>query len=175
MTDAHATITLRREPGPFTRSLVALSLRLGLGLLFLMLGLGKFQGMKTGDYPAAIVSQFEKTPLRADLVKLFAGALPYAEVALGAALIGGLLTTLTASLSAALLLHLFFGKLVLNDVPSYPGMLTYLLVNAGILWLSPVTSNYLSLDGLLFGWFWAPKAEGEYRREGQAASPGVRY
>ena len=43
-------------------------------------------------------------------------------------------------------------------------MLTYFLANAGILWLSPVTSNYLSLDGLFFGWFWRPRAEGEYRR-----------
>ena len=35
-------------------------------------------------------------------------------------------------------------------------------MNAGILWLSPVTSNYLSADGLLFGWFWAPRSEGRY-------------
>jgi uncharacterized membrane protein YphA (DoxX/SURF4 family) len=158
-------IALRREPGPLTRSLVALSLRLGLGLLFLMSGLGKFQAIKAGKYPAMIVDQFASTPLPASQVRLFANVLPYAEVVLGVGLLAGVLTTLTATLSAILLAQLFFGQLILNHAEQYPGMLIYFLVNAGILWLSPVTSNYLSLDGLLLGWFWAPKSEGNYQRE----------
>jgi uncharacterized membrane protein YphA (DoxX/SURF4 family) len=158
-------ITLRREPGPLTRSLVALVLRAGLGLCFLMFGLAKFQAMNTGQYPAMIIDQFAKSPLKPQMVKLFADVLPYAEVGLGAALIAGLFTTLTAALAGILLLHLTFGKLVLNDIPSIPSMLTYLLVAAGVLWLSPVTSNYISLDGLFFGWFWKPRSEGEYQRE----------
>jgi hypothetical protein len=75
------------------------------------------------------------------------------------------LTTLSATLSAALLIQLLFGQTVLHKAEMYPMMLTYLLVNAAILWLSPVTSNYLSLDGILFGWFWAPRPEGTFHAE----------
>ncbi len=109
------------------------------------------------------------------MVRLFARVLPYAEVGLGVALILGLLTTITATLSAILLAHLLFGLTVQHSTAMYPTMLTYFLVNAGILWLSPVTSNYLSLDGLIIGWFWALKSEGAYRLEGDAPTPGARY
>ncbi|MBV8611601.1 MAG: DoxX family membrane protein [Singulisphaera sp.] len=165
-----SAIALRREPGPLIRSLVALTLRIGLGLIFLTAGLGKFEARKAGKYPAIIVTQFADTPLRPDLVRLFADVLPYAEVALGALLIAGLLTTLTATLTGILLANLLFGHTIKNHIDMYPGMLTYLLVNAGILWLSPVTSNYLSADGFLFGWFWAPRSEGRYHPE-EAAVP----
>jgi uncharacterized membrane protein YphA (DoxX/SURF4 family) len=164
--DAPPTIALRREPGPVTRSLVALLLRIGLGLVFLMAGVQKFQGMKAGQYPAAITGAFEKTWLPPAGVRLFATVLPYAEVALGGALIAGFLTPVTAFLSGILLLQLLFGILVQGDPSKYPPMLVYLLVSAAILWLSPVTSNYLSLDGLLVGWFWRPRDEAEYRQEG---------
>lgn len=177
--DVPPTITLRREPGALTRSLAALLLRAGLGMIFLLAGVGKFQAKQAGAYPGFLLGQFdpdkpdEKTgqpknfvvKLRPDLVKLFADALPYAEVGLGIALIAGSFTTLTAFLSGALLLHLLFGQAIQGNTAMYPAMLTYLLVNAGILWLSPVTSNYLSLDGLFFGWFWAPKPSGDYHRE----------
>jgi uncharacterized membrane protein YphA (DoxX/SURF4 family) len=161
----HPAIALRREPGPLTRSLVALSLRLGLGLIFLMAGLGKFQAIKAGKYPAMIIDQFASSPLPEAQVRLFAQVLPYAEVALGAGLLAGLFTTVTAALAAILLANLLFGQVILNHADQYPGMLIYFLVNAGILWLSPVTSNYLSLDGLLFGWFWAPRPEAHYQIE----------
>lgn len=158
------SITLRREPGPFARSLTALLLRLGLGMLFLMAGTGKLQGIKAGKYPAMITQQFgEKIAFPGD-VKLFADALPYAEIGVGVALIAGLFTILGAALAGGLLLVLFFGQLHLQNAAMYPAMLTYLLVDAAVLWLSPVTSNYFSLDGLLFGWFWAPKPEGEFHR-----------
>lgn len=172
--EPHPAIALRREPGPLTRSLVALSLRLGLGLMFLMLGLAKFQAIKAGKYPAMIVDQFASTPLSPAAVRLFANVLPYAEVALGAALLAGLFTTLTAALAAVLLAHLLFGQLIQNHVEQLPGMLTYFLVYAGILWLSPVTSNYLSLDGLLFGWFWAPRPEAHYQIEAGEGAKGRR-
>lgn len=172
--EASPAIALRREPGPLTRSLVALSLRLALGLIFLMAGLGKFEARKAGKYPAMIVQQFESSPLRPADVRTFARVLPYVEVTLGAALLAGLFTTLTATLSAVLLAQLLFGHLVLNHVEQYPGMLTYFLVNAGILWLSPVASNYLSLDGLLFGWFRAPRPEARYRIEDDERPKGRR-
>ena len=161
--DTPPAITLRREPGPLTRSLVALLLRLGLGLLFLMVGLAKFHQMREGTYPATIIRMFEKTNLRG--VPQFAAALPYAEVGLGIALMLGLLTPLTASLAGVLLLQLLFGQLVLGDPKAFPNMMIYLLFDAGILWLSPVTSNYISLDGLLFGWFWKPRNQLDYVRE----------
>jgi uncharacterized membrane protein YphA (DoxX/SURF4 family) len=163
-TDAPSAVTVRREPGPFTRSLVALVLRAGLGLMFVMVGLDKFAAIKAGKYPAMIVDQFAAAPLRPELVKLFADVLPYAEVALGGLILAGLFTTISAALAGVLLVHLLFGHLVLHKIDQLPSMMTYLLVDAAILWLSPVTSNYLSLDGLLVGWFWRPKAQGEYQR-----------
>jgi len=168
--DTTNTITLRREPGPVTRSLVALLLRLSLGLMMLMYGLGKLDAERKGSYPDAIVKQFE--PVRLPIldrplpgVHLFATVLPYAEITVGGLLIAGLLTPISAGLSGLLLLHLLFGNLVLNDAAKSSGMIGYILLNAGVLWLSPVTSNYLSLDGLFFGWFWRPRDEGEFRRE----------
>jgi thiosulfate dehydrogenase [quinone] large subunit len=166
--DAPALISLRREPGPLIRSLTALVLRVGLGLAFLMFGLQKFEAKRQGQYPAMITQQFQSTVLGQRMpggVRLFADVLPYAEVALGGLLIAGLLTTLTATLTGILLLNLMFGLLVQGDPSKVNPLLIYLLVDAGILWLSPVTSNYLSLDGLIFGWFWKPRGDGEYRRE----------
>ncbi|MEW4567368.1 hypothetical protein AB1L88_05820 [Tautonia sp. JC769] len=214
------TIALRREPGHVIRSMVALLLRLGLGLIFLMAGLQKLDDMAAagnpplaevealvddlddgldadeGDdattapvepeaepapgadadaeprYPETIRSMFADTWIGRDLkpaLDLYTAVLPMAEVAVGALLIAGLFTSLSAFLSGLLLLSLTFGQIVLKDPNVNPGMMmTYLLVNAGILWLSPITSNYLSLDGLLFGFFWKPKDEGEYRREYEA-------
>ncbi len=161
-------IALRREPGHFVRSLTALVLRVGLGMSLLMYGLHKFEAKQAGKYPGMITAQFKDTPLGKQMpqaVKLFADVLPYAEVGLGALLIAGLLTTLTAALSGFLLLNLTFGLLVQGDPSKIPPMMTYLLVNAGILWLSPVTSNYISLDGLFAGWFWRPRPEAEFRTE----------
>jgi len=237
-------IVLRREPGHFVRSLTALTLRAGLGMIFLIAGFQKYQqmsasesaapaaasdeptdadaqetppgiesvgAMTNGDdpslspeeggedpaveesepdpaseeegnnaaengaeggpppYPDSIRGMFEETWLYQEMpwaVDLFTEFLPYVEMGVGALLIAGLLTTLAAFVSGLLLLGLLFGQLVLGNPDMYPNMLIYLLTNAGILWLSPVTSNYLSLDGFLFGWFWRPKAEGELRAEG---------
>jgi uncharacterized membrane protein YphA (DoxX/SURF4 family) len=159
------SIALRREPGPLVRSLVALSLRVGLGLILVMAGLSKFEDIRAGKYPGWMLQRFENTPLKPELVRLFAQVVPYGEVGVGSALICGLFTTLSATLSAALLTSFLFGHALLHKAEMYPVMLTYLLVNAGILWLSPVTSNYLSVDGLLFGWFWAPRSEGTYQAE----------
>jgi uncharacterized membrane protein YphA (DoxX/SURF4 family) len=167
--DAPAVVTLRREPGPFTRSLTALVLRVALGMSLLLFGMGKLKAknLPADDpkhYPEMITKGMpEKIAFPGD-VKLFAEVLPYAEVGLGAALLGGLLTTLGGFLTGVLLLVLLFGHLHANRIEKVPEMLTYLLTDAAILWLSPITSNYISLDGILFGWFWAPRREGEFRR-----------
>ena len=170
-----AVIALRREPGHLVRSLTALLLRVGLGMTFLLAGAEKLQSKKEGNYPAPILAMFDPAQPGPDgkpkhfvvklppaMTELFARVLPYAEVGVGAALIVGFWTTFSAFLSGVLLLHLQFGQADMGQHDQMPGMLTYLLVNAGILWLSPVTSNYLSLDGLLFGWFWSPRSEGRY-------------
>lgn len=162
-------IALRREPGPFARSLTALTLRLGLGLLFLCAGADKLSSKKEGKWPPEpLVTQYEKAHLPGlpdrplPGAKLFFDVLPYAETGVGALLILGAATTLAAFGSGILLLLLLFGKLIVHDQATSHQILTYLILNAGILWLSPVTSNYLSADGLLFGWFWAPRPQGEY-------------
>ncbi|CAN5730904.1 hypothetical protein BH23PLA1_BH23PLA1_37750 [soil metagenome] len=243
MTAPHA-ITLRREPGPLTRSLAALLLRLGLGLFLLMAGFNKLQDIHGGSTPRQVLAAVDEEPVP-DLdpipepmdededeelevqepeantleevevqepeantleeiepdahpeagndlkypesiksmfagtiienqppggLELFTTVLPYAEFALGAALILGLLTTLSSFLTGVLLLHLLFGLILLGDASKISSMYVYLLVNVGILWLSPVTSNYLSIDGLVAGWFWKPRAEGEYRHD-ESAEP----
>lgn len=170
--DIRPLVVLRREPGPLARSLAALLLRVGLGMIFLMAGLSKFEMIKKGAYPGFLIDQFKDKGLPG--LQLFATALPYAEVGLGAALIAGLFTTLSAFLMGALLLVLLFGQILNQKSDMAPMMLVYLLVDAGIVWLSPVVSNYLSLDGLLFGWFWAPKPEGEYHRREEEADKGRR-
>lgn len=133
-------------------------------------------------YPDSIEGMFAETILAKRLpalLDLFVRVLPYAEMGLGAALIVGFWTPVSAILSGALLVSLLFGWVVLGKNDQYPMMLTYLLTNAAILWLSPVTSNYFSLDGVLFGWFWRPRSEGRFEAEDEPvpvrtrAAPGA--
>jgi len=175
--DTPHAITLRREPGPLTRSLAALVLRLALGMTFLVPGLYKLEAKRQGQYHGTMFEAAEKAHVpglpnvKLPLLKQYADVLPYAEVGVGAALIAGFWTTLAGFASGLLLLSLLFGHLVQiqvdpeREIAQIPVMFAYLLLNTVVLWLSPVTSNYLSLDGLLFGWFWAPRPEGEYRRD----------
>ena len=195
-------IVLRREPGHLVRSLVALLLRGGLGMIFLTAGLQKYNDMNAEPalaepeveqaiddaviadaepseaeappavaepeprYPESIRGMFAETWLEREMdwaLELFTEALPFVEIGVGALLLLGSFTTLAAFAAGLLLLGLLFGQTVLGNTQMYPNMLTYLLVDAGILWLSPVTSNYLSVDGLFFGWFWRPRAEAHYR------------
>ncbi|RUL83396.1 hypothetical protein [Tautonia sociabilis] len=121
-------------------------------------------------YPETIRAMFADTWLARELkpmLDLHTALLPYAEVAVGSLLIVGLLTTLSSFAAGLLLLSLLFGLTVLGKGDMYPTMMVYMIADVGILWLSPVTSNYLSLDGLLFGWFWKPREE-DYRREYEA-------
>ncbi len=130
-----------------------------------------------------MIAQFEGTwlsqgSLNQQAMTGFARALPFAEIGLGALLIAGLTTTMVAFLTGLLLVGLLFGLLVLAaadpaGIAKIPTHMIYILLDAGILWLSPVTSNYLSVDGLLFGWFWKPRSEGDFRRE-EGPDPRVR-
>jgi uncharacterized membrane protein YphA (DoxX/SURF4 family) len=179
-------IYLRREPGPFCRSAAALVLRLGLGLILFVFGLQKYDQIRAGNaegvteeqraalYPHWLHKSFEGNRFEGSLlnpkaVELFGRALPYAEMGLGVLLVVGLFTGVAATLAGLLLVGLLFGRCVmaLNDptiTAQIPGMLSYVLVAVGIIWLAPVTSNFFSLDGLLFGWFWRRNSEpGEFR------------
>lgn len=162
--DTPAAVVLRREPGPLVRSLVALILRVGLGLLMLAAGYNKLHPPKPemAYSVEGMVEMFKATPLPAEAVRPFAKALPYAELYLGATLVVGLGTMLNAFLAGVLLLQLLVGLLVLGDPTAAPPMFSYLLVCAGVIWLSPVRTNWFSIDGLLFGWLARPRDEGEY-------------
>ena len=167
------TISLVREPGPMIRSMTALVLRLALGLVLLVLGMGKYQSMQSDaddKYPATLIksmedNSFKDTLLTPRAVRGFASLLPYAEMLLGLGLILGLATPIAAYLSGLLLVALLFGQLAINASDKIPSMLTYILLDAAVLWLSPVSSNYLSVDGVLLGWFYTPKSVGKYRRD----------
>jgi uncharacterized membrane protein YphA (DoxX/SURF4 family) len=122
----------------------------------------------TPRYPESIKGMFAGTILTKEFpwaIDLFLQVLPYAEMGLGAALILGLWTPLAAFFAGILLVKLLLGWVVLGKTDMYPSMLTFLLADVAILWLSPVTSNYISLDGILFGWFWAPRREGTFVEE----------
>lgn len=141
-------------PGPVIRSLTSLTLRMGLSLVFLNAAFGKFQARLNGTYPGSLIEDFRDNWLGQNMpgaVRLFAEALPFVELGIGALLALGLFTTFAATLSGILLLHLLFGTLAQGDPARIPAMLTYLFVNAGVLWLSQVCCNYISLDGLIFG------------------------
>jgi uncharacterized membrane protein YphA (DoxX/SURF4 family) len=171
---ARNVIALRREPGAFVRSLTAVILRVALGMVFLFSGLSKLELKKEGKYPEAITSQYPAKIAFPGDVKLFTDVLPYAEAGLGAALIAGFWTPISSFLAGVLLLVLFFGHIHKQNAAMYPAMMTYILADAAVLWLSPVTSNYLSLDGILFGFFWRPRSEGQFRREEPEAATGAR-
>ena len=91
-------------------------------MILLMAGLDKIEMKKDGIYPDVITKPFHeaidnplKNPIAKVLMtpsnlKLFADVLPYAEAALGAALIVGVTTTLTAALTGFLLINLLFGQ-----------------------------------------------------------------
>lgn len=164
-------LSLVREPGPVIRSMTALILRLALGMALLVVGLGKYQSMRSDaedKYPSSIIkvmehNMFSDTILTPAAVQGFATVLPYAEMLLGLGLILGFATPITAYLAGLLLLALLFGQLAINAGEKVPSLLTYILLDAAILWLSPVSSNYLSADGLLLGWFYKPRSRGVYR------------
>lgn len=179
-------IYLRREPGALCRSAAALTLRLGLGLFLFLLGLQKYDQIQAGRaegvteeqratmYPHWLHKSFEGNRFSGGVlspasVESFGRILPYAEMGLGVLLIVGTFTGVIATLTALLLVGLLFGRIVLSfKDPSIlheaPGMFIYILTAVGIIWLSPVTSNYFSLDGLIFGWFSKRNSEpGEFR------------
>lgn len=158
------------EPSPFTLGVIALILRLGLGLGLLETGLIGFLSSRTGGRP------FNPMFMNAGGGILPAGdvyqqLLPYAQIALGLALALGFFTGFAAAAAAFLMIlqplvrtsfMLIAGQSMPNPGMSFRGMpfmipglsfgldASNLLLTAAVLWLAPVRSNPWSLDGLMF-------------------------
>ncbi len=131
----------------------AFILRLALGALFFMAGLGKF--LAPGG--ALAVSQklmdgFADTYLPASLTWAFLRTLPYVEISLGAILVIGLFTRECLIICGLLLLSLAFGMMVKGEHAVVAQNLNYVFMAAIALWLSGRDNRY-SLDCLI----WRPK------------------
>ena len=123
-----------------------LLLRLSLGLLFLIAGLGKFINGYSGVV-SGIVGGFEGTWLPIFMVKPYAYALPFVEVAIGALLVVGFLTRPVLVLTGFTLLSLAFGMMVQGNHGTVSNNLIYVAMTAAALGLSEF--NRYSVDRLL--------------------------
>lgn len=105
-----------REPGfrDADLAIAALVLRLGFGVLFLFLGLGKFLA-GYGAWVERSGAAFEKTWLPAVLSGAFLHVLPFLEVALGALLLLGLFARVALVVAGFLLVALTFGVILRGD------------------------------------------------------------
>lgn len=100
-----------------------ISLRLFLGLRFLLAGLGKFKNSEN-DYSfsayydgfcAWIISAFEKTDIPGFLVSIYAYTIGYLEIVLGLLLLAGVKTKWVLALFALTFVSLAYGQMVLGD------------------------------------------------------------
>jgi uncharacterized membrane protein YphA (DoxX/SURF4 family) len=150
------------DPGPKVRTLVALLLRVGLGLTMLKRGVVDYLSLTSSISPGFFMS---RVPIPIDLEPYF-HYLAYAEMALGLALILGFFTTAAAVLAGCLQLITPLLQTVVTlstqfvqargmnvsvVLSLYEGSgASNLLVVAAVLWFSPVASNPWSLDRLIF-------------------------
>lgn len=89
----------------------AFLLRLGMGLLFFIAGLGKMLGGMAA-FRQGLFEQFGQTWLPALLYVPFGHVLPFAELILGALLILGLMRRWTLGLTGLLMVSLAFGMML---------------------------------------------------------------
>lgn len=176
MTPHPAPTTPRADaPTPAARVLVALVLRLTLGLTLLDEGVRHYLLEKLASstpvarnfYGSPVVYPYGATPSPPPTVpgwEAFAGYLPYAEVAVGVAVALGFFTTAAATLAALwpLLLRVLKLGYVLAVVPLDPTAspalvqpddaaraLPLLLLAVAVIWLSSSGTNPMSLDALV--------------------------
>lgn len=124
----------------------AFILRLSLGTLFFMAGLGKF--LAPGGAQAVsekLMESFSDTYLPSGLTWVYLLVLPYIEIALGAVLVVGLFTRECLILCGLLLLSLAFGKMVQGEHAVVAQNVHYVFIAAIALWLSGRDNRY-SLD-----------------------------
>jgi thiosulfate dehydrogenase [quinone] large subunit len=100
-----------------------ISLRLFLGLRFLLAGLGKFK-TEANDYSfdkyydsfaTWIISTFEKTDIPGFLVAIYAYSIGYVEIILGLLLLVGVKTKWVLALIALTYVSLAYGQMVLGN------------------------------------------------------------
>lgn len=109
-------------------ALAAFLLRMAPALLFLVAGLNKFLGPGgPSGTMSGMATAFAETWLPLILVKPFAFALPFIEVALGLFLMTGLYRNAALVGAGLLLLVLLFGKLVLGAYDDAPMFFIYLM------------------------------------------------
>ncbi|MBI4559971.1 MAG: DoxX family membrane protein [Candidatus Hydrogenedentes bacterium] len=123
-----------------------LLLRLALGLLFFLAGLGKFAG-PGGPVGAAqgIADMFQPTFLPRILVVPFAYLLPYVEISLGALLILGVFTLEAFAVAGVMLISLAMGMAVQGKHDVVAHNLNYVLITAVGLWFTS-KDNRFALD-----------------------------
>ncbi len=108
-------------------------LRVTVGIMFLFFGVGKLLG-GVGGFTGGMLERFADSFLPSSLVELFAYALPFAEVAIGALLVLGLFNVATLTFAGLLMLALTFGAVVLADPPTVAQNVTFALVIFVLLW-----------------------------------------
>jgi thiosulfate dehydrogenase [quinone] large subunit len=98
--------------------------------------------------------EFEPTYLPRFLLIPYAFTLPYIEFLLGVVLILGVLTRLSLTVTALLLISLAFGQMILRNHATVANNLNYVFMAAVALWFA-WRDNALSLDRLV----WRKKPE----------------
>jgi thiosulfate dehydrogenase [quinone] large subunit len=121
-----------------------LLLRLLLGTMFLVAGLGKMPNL--AGFRQYIEKEYANTFLAGPLLTVFGHTLPFVEVALGVLLLLGLMTRPTLVVTALTLLVLFFGKLVAHDAQTTAFIAVYFLI--AVFALRHSEANRFSLDHL---------------------------
>ena len=117
------------------RAFGAFTLRLGLGLLFLISGLGKVTDGGAG-FRGYIAKQFSETWLPDILLIPFGYVLPFAEAGLGALLILGVCRCCVLPLGALLMVSLTFGQIVLGEHQTVSNNMIYVALFAATMFVS---------------------------------------
>lgn len=137
--------TERRIENPTNREAAYAILRIAMGMVFLISGVGKFMG-GVGQFAAGMQEQFAGK-LPAEMVSAFAHALPFAEVGIGALLVLGLFNVGILLLAGLLMIMLTAGVAMKPDPPTMAHNVFYAFVISALLWLS--NYNGFSLDRLI--------------------------
>jgi thiosulfate dehydrogenase [quinone] large subunit len=133
------------ENGKLSDHLTTLMLRLPVGLLFLMAGIGKLTSGES--FATNIHSQYDNSFLGGPLLSAFILVLPFAETVVGLLLVLGLFTSPALIGAGMTLIVLFFGKLVAHDGATSAQIMFYLFIV--VLALRGAEQNQFSLDAVM--------------------------
>lgn len=132
-----------------TRELIGLFLRLSIGVLFFVAGLGKLLGGLQHFAVDYIVHQFSDTWIPNIFLYPFGYLLPFVELIGGFFLIVGLFTRRTLVVMGVVLLLLEFGKGVQRDPGTVAQIANYILILCAALWA--IREDPYSVDALRGG------------------------